>query len=322
MRTTLPRASERGEVPDLLAPLRAALLAADDLDEVARRLLAELTGLPGVHRVGLATAEGGGRRLRFVASDAVSDGPIQWCHVDAYEDVPLTAVVRTNEPIFRARSRMEGRYADFVEQQPSHVQGFAVVPLPGTGSPIGGLLLFLDESWPLDDPRRQLLELVAWHTAEAVRRVRAGRTSRDETGPDDEAAEHAGRVVLDDDPRSVGRARRWLRDFLVAAGAPEDLGDTAQLCLSELATNVVMHASGSYELRASLDSGLLTVVVRDQGTTEGSEAPQPDVELDPLRVYGRGLQLVEALADRWGSERDALGSTVWFVLDAERQSVG
>ena len=35
-----------------------------------------------------------------------------------------------------------------------------------------------------------------------------------------------------------------------------------------------------------------------------------------MRVHGRGLQLVEALADRWGSERDAAGTTVWFVIEA------
>ena len=56
----------------------------------------------------------------------------------------------------------------------------------------------------------------------------------------------------------------------------------------------------------------------------GGHAPDaaPDDDPDPLRVHGRGLQLVEALADRWGSERDAVGTTVWFSLelDAEARS--
>jgi hypothetical protein len=34
-------------------------------------------------------------------------------------------------------------------------------------------------------------------------------------------------------------------------------------------------------------------------------------------VYGRGLQLVDALVDRWGSERDALGTNVWFSLELD-----
>ncbi len=37
-------------------------------------------------------------------------------------------------------------------------------------------------------------------------------------------------------------------------------------------------------------------------------------------MHGRGLQLVEALADRWGSERDALGTSVWFALELDEQA--
>ena len=36
---------------------------------------------------------------------------------------------------------------------------------------------------------------------------------------------------------------------------------------------------------------------------------------DPMRVFGRGLVLVDALSDSWGSVRDAVGTTSWFVLD-------
>jgi len=37
--------------------------------------------------------------------------------------------------------------------------------------------------------------------------------------------------------------------------------------------------------------------------------------VDPLAVHGRGLQLVDAFSTRWGSELDAVGMTVWFVLE-------
>ena len=36
---------------------------------------------------------------------------------------------------------------------------------------------------------------------------------------------------------------------------------------------------------------------------------------DPLVVFGRGLMLVEAMTDRWGSEHDPGGTTVWFSID-------
>ena len=75
-----------------------------------------------------------------------------------------------------------------------------------------------------------------------------------------------------------------------------------------------MHAGTRCELRATLDTAL-TVSVRDRGGPAPDAAPDDDP--DPLRVHGRGLQLVEALADRWGSERDADGTTVWFSLELE-----
>ena len=40
---------------------------------------------------------------------------------------------------------------------------------------------------------------------------------------------------------------------------------------------------------------------------------------DPLRVFGRGLVLVDALADSWGSEADVTGTTSWFVLELEER---
>jgi anti-sigma regulatory factor (Ser/Thr protein kinase) len=305
-----------------LAHLGFALMGAEDVDEIARCLLADLTALPGVRRVGIALTEGGGRRLRFIASDAVTEGPLDWCHIDAYDDVPLTAVVRTGEPILKARGRMDARYTKFVDLQPKEVQALAAVPLPGIGSPIGGLMVFLDEPWEFDDLQRRLLESTCRRTAEAVRRVRAGSPPEPEPDFAEEAedADRAARLLLDDDPRSVGLARRFLREFLAESDVSEDFTETAQLCLSELVTNAVVHASSTSELRATLDSGVLTVIVRDRGQARHSEAvadAKPDADADPLRVYGRGLQLVEALADRWGSERDVVGSTVWFVLEAD-----
>lgn len=310
-----------------LARLGFALAGAADVDEIARYLLADLLALPGVRRVGLALSEGGGRRLRFITSESVGDAPLDWCHIDAYDDVPLTAVVRTGEPMLAARERMDRRYTKFVERQPEEVQAMAAVPLPGIGSPIGGIMLFLEDRWEFDDLQRRLLEATSRRTAEAVRRVRAG--SPPEPGPDfDEeagAAERAARVLLDEDPRSVGLARRFLREFLAESDVADDLAETAQLCLSELVTNAVVHAGTTSELRANIDSGVLTVAVRDHGRARpGGRLPEarPDPDPDPLRVHGRGLQLVEALADRWGSERDASGTTVWFILEADQPRSG
>lgn len=274
-----------------------------------------------MRRVGLALTEGGGRRLRFVASDSITESPLEWCHIDAYDDVPLTEVVRSGEPILKPRAGMHAKFAEFVDSQPAEVRALAAVPLPGIGSPIGGLMVFLDEEWEFDDLQRRLLDAASRRTAEAVRRVRAGSPPEPEPDFAEEAegADRAARLLIDDDPRSVGLARRFLREFLVESEVDEEVSEVAQLCLSELVTNAVVHANTTSELRATLDSGVLTVAVRDRGQKRHSgQVPEarPDEDADPLRVYGRGLQLVDALADRWGSERDAVGSTVWFVLEA------
>jgi anti-sigma regulatory factor (Ser/Thr protein kinase) len=295
-------------------------MGAPHLDEVARRLLPGLMGLKGVHRVGLALSEVGGRRLRFVTSDTVADSAARWCHIDAYDDLPLTAVVRTGEAIIGDRRSLTRRFATFVRQQPEEVRGFAVVPLPGTGSPVGGLIVYLRHVWEPTGSERRLLDSVAQHAADAVRRVRTLASSRGEEVP--EVDERVGHLVLHDDPRSVGRGRQFLREFLAEAPISSDALDSAQLCLSELATNALMHSEGgTFELRVTLDGSLLTVAVRDRGQGESqSVGGISTVEDDSLLISGRGLQLVEALADRWGSERDALGTIVWFALDVESAS--
>jgi anti-sigma regulatory factor (Ser/Thr protein kinase) len=294
-------------------------VGAAGIDEVATSLLMDLAALPGVRRVGLALTEGGGRRLRFTSSDRVAPGAVEWCHIDAYDDVPLTLVARTGRPVIGALPALDARYHDFVAAQPDGIRALAVLPLPGTGSPIGGLIAYLEEPWATDGPERRLLEATARRVADAVRRIRIGGADpRDETEPPDADACSA-RLVLDGDPRAAGPARRFLREFLMQAQLPDDLAATAELCLSELVTNAIVHTGSRFEIRASLDDRL-TVAVQDRGGPALPATPTSDP--DPLRVHGRGLQLVDALADRWGSERDAAGTTVWFSLELDGEHRG
>jgi anti-sigma regulatory factor (Ser/Thr protein kinase) len=189
----------------------------------------------------------------------------------------------------------------------------AALPLPGTGSPLGGVVVFFDKDQQFGGPQRRLLEAAARRTAEAMRRVRTavGMPDRAEVAPD---GERSALLVLDDDPRSAGVARRFLRAQLDQWEVGGDVPDTAELCLSELVTNAVIHAGASSHLSLTLDDGLLTVAVRDHGGSGGPDAQVVEDE-DPMRVFGRGLVLVDALSDSWGSVRDAVGTTSWFVLD-------
>ncbi len=287
-------------------------------DDVARGLLCELASWPGVSRVGFALTEGGGRRLRFTSSDRRLDAALEWCHIDAFDDVPFTTVVRTGEVLMGGREEFEPRWPEFVSRQPEHVRAMAVVPLPGESSPVGGVIVYLDDASRLDADRRDRLPVIAAQAASAVRRVRArGEPDAVPTpvrrGDAHEHTDDPGRLVIDDDPRSAGLARRFLRDRLRVAGIDDDTVDTAELCLSELVTNAILHGGGRTEVRVALDDEL-TVSVRDQGGPQ-SGPTAPDVDEDPLRVHGGGLQLVEVLASSWGSRRDPSGTTVWFILD-------
>jgi anti-sigma regulatory factor (Ser/Thr protein kinase) len=297
-----------------LSRLEFALRNAPDVDGVARAVLRDLVSLPGVVRVGIALTEGGGRRLRFLVADA-GDSAAEWCHVDAYDDVPLTSVVRTGEAVLGNLDGLGGRFAGVVARQRSvGNRALAALPLPGSGSPIGGVIVFFDEEQPFDAPQRRLLDATARRTAEAVRRVRAAVGGAD-AATDAPEGERSVLLVLDDDPRSPGAARRFLRARLDEWQVGGDVRDAAELCLSELVTNAVIHAGTSSVLTIALQDDLLTVAVRDRGEVGAEPAVQLVDDDDPLRVFGRGLQLVDALADRWGSDHDPDGTTSWFALE-------
>lgn len=296
------------------------LATAADVDAVARAVLGELLALPDVRRAGVALVEGGGRRLRFLPASA-SQTPVnesaQWCHIDAYDDVPLTGVVRTGTAVCGDLDSFGGRYADLVAtQREAGTRALAVFPLHGVTTPLGGLIAYYDREQGFGAEQRDALTSLAQHTADAVRRVRARGVATPASAAQKEvgASARTAALTLADDPRAAGVARKFLRETLAGWGVEDDPVETAQLCLSELVTNAVIHAGASSELTLALDDGLLTVAVRDHGGSGGSVAQVVDDE-DPMRVFGRGLVLVEALSDSWGSVRDAVGTTSWFVLD-------
>ena len=113
-----------------------ALRSAADVRAASAARSTTSVPLPGVARVGLALTEGGGRRLRFVADregDAADE--LDWCHIDAYDDVPLTAVVRDGEPVAR-RTSTSSRRSSPTWSPGSATRASAAMaawPLPGTG---------------------------------------------------------------------------------------------------------------------------------------------------------------------------------------------
>lgn len=113
---------------------------------------------------------------------------------------------------------------------------------------------------------------------------------------------------------SVARARAHLRSHLYRWGLTEDLGHTAQLVISEFVTNAVLHTdTGRIGCRLHLNGSRLRIEVADEGTQ--TRTPQPRTA-DPDEVNGRGLQLVGALAQRWGvsARGTRCGRVVWAEL--------
>ena len=109
---------------------------------------------------------------------------------------------------------------------------------------------------------------------------------------------------LPEDPRAAGAARRYVRDQL-AAWQLEELTMTTELVVSELVANVVLHARGPYRLRLLRSRSLVCEVFDGSLTT-----PRPR-RASWTDEGGRGLQLIAALCDRWGTRNVTTGKVIW-----------
>jgi anti-sigma regulatory factor (Ser/Thr protein kinase) len=112
------------------------------------------------------------------------------------------------------------------------------------------------------------------------------------------------------DLRSAAEARRFVERMLRAWGCAT-LIETAQLLVSELVVNAVLHARTDARLRLVLDDERLHVEVRDRSTVLPDRRPY-----SPTATTGRGLMILDALSDAWGVQATDTGKTVWFDLSA------
>jgi anti-sigma regulatory factor (Ser/Thr protein kinase) len=121
------------------------------------------------------------------------------------------------------------------------------------------------------------------------------------------------------DATAARLARRLLARQLAAWGVDEEVVEVAQLCTSELVTNVVIHSGTTSALTIRMDQEFVQVLVQDQGSTGMVRRPGA---LDETSISGRGLSLVEALTSAWSAEHSADGTTVWFELALARDRSG
>jgi anti-sigma regulatory factor (Ser/Thr protein kinase) len=89
----------------------------------------------------------------------------------------------------------------------------------------------------------------------------------------------------------------------------DDVIDDAELLVSELAANAVVHARTAMRVSVLERSGRIRIEVRDDDPTL-PQRRSPDL----MALDGRGVMLVDTLATAWGINGNHQGKTVWFEL--------
>ncbi|MEV7190237.1 ATP-binding protein [Streptomyces sp. NPDC093510] len=112
------------------------------------------------------------------------------------------------------------------------------------------------------------------------------------------------------DLRAVPEVRKALRELLRHWGKP-GRSDVAELLTSELVTNALVHTDHDAIVTATVGPRGLRVEVRDFV----GRRPEPRVPTADDGTSGRGLILVQSLADAWGVRTHGVGKAVWFELD-------
>lgn len=137
---------------------------------------------------------------------------------------------------------------------------------------------------------------------------------------------HTERLTVRPDTTCAGHARRWAAGHLHCWQLPENTVDAAVLMLSEAVTNAIVHARTDSTVSLVLTGRHLDVTVTDlnPGQPTGADrlAPASRVggpAVGPSRMVqltesGRGLQIIDALAEQWGVRDVDEGTEVWFRL--------
>ncbi|WP_371658432.1 PAS domain S-box protein [Streptomyces sp. NBC_00280] len=118
----------------------------------------------------------------------------------------------------------------------------------------------------------------------------------------------SARTELPATASSVPAGRAFMGETLAAWGCPQHTDD-ARLLVSEILTNAVQHAQGPLVLHLRRTVTELAVEISDLSP----HLPQPRLAAQD-EESGRGLILVDTLADSWGVRPDEHGKTTWFTL--------
>jgi anti-sigma regulatory factor (Ser/Thr protein kinase) len=115
--------------------------------------------------------------------------------------------------------------------------------------------------------------------------------------------------------KSVPGARRFASESVV--DVPDEISDAVALIATELASNSVQHAASAFAIRVEQLPDRIRIEVEDDG--EG----QPVIGTPgPGDTSGRGLKIVDALADVWGviPKEQTAGKTVWVNIALDQSA--
>jgi anti-sigma regulatory factor (Ser/Thr protein kinase) len=115
-------------------------------------------------------------------------------------------------------------------------------------------------------------------------------------------------LVLEPEPRSPRDARRWVRDWLLGLGR-DDVEGNIQLLVTEVVTNALLHACTPIRVTLRLEGDCVRVEVADGSTSEPVRRHHSS-----LATIGRGVALLDDLAQDWGWTVTSEGKTVWFLV--------
>ena len=129
-------------------------------------------------------------------------------------------------------------------------------------------------------------------------------------------------LTLASSPRAAADARRWGSDICRRLER-DDLVECAELGVSELVANAVLHASAPFKVRVRGTASHPRIEVID-GSTSPPVPPVPLAgdDLDLLLTFGRGLSMVAQCASAWGATIEAESKIVWFEPAAQMSDEG
>ena len=120
-------------------------------------------------------------------------------------------------------------------------------------------------------------------------------------------------LELEAHPAVVAHARKFTRNTL-GRWELSHTADNAELIVSELLANAIT-ATERMPFRAHVGA-LITADPRQLLLLVWDASPEPPVRQDHDDApNGRGLQIIEALAARWGSCADSRGKVVWAAME-------